>query len=141
MPQFDFSYYPSQVFWLVCTFGFLFLVLSKVALPRVASFMAERQDRIASDIDMADSLSLKAQELSVCYETELEHARQEAFHLMAKLEDAMEQKIEATLASARAENEALIKQAEADIAQHIQQLNMPALADKMAENIIRRLTQ
>ena len=35
MPQFDIASFPSQIFWLVVTFGILYFVMSKLVLPRV----------------------------------------------------------------------------------------------------------
>ena len=51
MPQLEQIHtFLSQIFWLVITFGFLYLVLWKVALPRVSSILLERQERIDDDI-------------------------------------------------------------------------------------------
>ena len=36
MPQLDFSTFPNQMFWLVVTLVIIYLVLSRVALPRIA---------------------------------------------------------------------------------------------------------
>ena len=36
LPQMDVGTFPSQIFWLVVTFGLLFLVLSRMTLPMIA---------------------------------------------------------------------------------------------------------
>ena len=52
MPQLDFSTFPNQIFWLVVTLVVIYLVLSKVALPRIASVLAERQGTITNDLSL-----------------------------------------------------------------------------------------
>ena len=42
MPQLDFSTFPNQIFWLVVTLVVIYLVLSRVALPRIGGILAER---------------------------------------------------------------------------------------------------
>ena len=53
LPQLNITTFPSQIFWLVVTLVVLFLLLSKVALPRIASVLEERADAIADDLDAA----------------------------------------------------------------------------------------
>ncbi|MGB1643236.1 MAG: F0F1 ATP synthase subunit B', partial [Paracoccaceae bacterium] len=42
MPQLDFSTFGNQIFWLVVTLVVIYLILSRVALPRIAGVLAER---------------------------------------------------------------------------------------------------
>ncbi|HDR27259.1 MAG TPA: F0F1 ATP synthase subunit B', partial [Rhodovulum sp.] len=62
MPQLDFATFPNQIFWLVVTLVVIYFVLSRIALPRIAAVLAERQGTISNDIIAADELKLKAQE-------------------------------------------------------------------------------
>ena len=52
-PPFDTTHFPSQLLWLVITFGALYLLMSKIALPRVAGILENRQSKITSDLDSA----------------------------------------------------------------------------------------
>jgi len=61
MPQLDAATYASQIFWLIVTFGFLYWLLSRKALPRVAEVLEARQDRIAADLDRASALRAEAE--------------------------------------------------------------------------------
>ncbi|MDB4198503.1 F0F1 ATP synthase subunit B', partial [Ascidiaceihabitans sp.] len=60
MPQLDFSTWGNQIFWLVITLVVIYLILSRVALPRIASVLAERQGTITNDIAAAEDLKAKA---------------------------------------------------------------------------------
>ncbi|MFO1069181.1 MAG: ATPase [Geminicoccaceae bacterium] len=61
MPQLESSTYTSQIIWLVITFGVLYWLLRRKALPRVAEILEARQDRIAADLDRAAALRADAE--------------------------------------------------------------------------------
>ena len=50
MPQLDVSTFPPQLVWLLITFGALFLIVWKVALPRIVDVRDNRQRRIEDDL-------------------------------------------------------------------------------------------
>jgi F-type H+-transporting ATPase subunit b len=45
MPQLDFSTFSPQLIWLVITFLGLYLLMSRVALPRIGGVIEQRQSR------------------------------------------------------------------------------------------------
>ena len=57
MPQLDFSTFLPQIFWLFISLSFLYIILSRYALPRVSDVIEERKDIIAQDIDSAKKFS------------------------------------------------------------------------------------
>ena len=57
MPQLDFTTFIPQLFWLFLSLSILYLILSRVALPRISDVIEERKDIIAQDIDKAKALS------------------------------------------------------------------------------------
>ena len=61
MPQLDFSTFLPQIFWLFISLSFLYIVLSRYALPRVSDVIEERKDIIAQDIDSAKSFSTETE--------------------------------------------------------------------------------
>jgi F-type H+-transporting ATPase subunit b len=75
MPQLDAGTYTSQIFWLILSFGALFWLLRRKALPRVAEVLEIRQDRIAADLDRAASLRGEAEEVLRRYEALVAEAR------------------------------------------------------------------
>ena len=54
MPQLDPEFWFSQIFWLVFTFGLLFLILSKFILPNISSNLENRKSQILENIEKAE---------------------------------------------------------------------------------------
>jgi F-type H+-transporting ATPase subunit b len=78
MPQFDFSTFPTQIFWLALSFIVLYLLMARIALPRVAQTLDERRDRIDDDLDKAEQFKKEAAEALAAYERTLSEARSRA---------------------------------------------------------------
>ena len=94
-PPFDASTYPSQLFWLALTFGFLFWFMSKIIVPRIGGILEMRQDRIAQDLDKAHELKSEADEAIAAYEQELADAKASANEIGNKARDAAKSAAEA----------------------------------------------
>ena len=56
MPQFDPTYFASQLFWLYACFIVLFILLSVFAMPKIGAVLEERQKRIDGNLDKAGQL-------------------------------------------------------------------------------------
>ena len=54
MPQLDPEFWVSQIFWLVITFGILFLVLSKLILPKISDNLETRKSQILDNLELAE---------------------------------------------------------------------------------------
>ena len=54
MPQLNPEFWISQVFWLILTFGFLFIILSKLILPKISNNIEDRKSKILENIDTAE---------------------------------------------------------------------------------------
>ena len=115
MPQLDFSTFPNQIFWLVVTLIVIYLILSRVALPRIGAVLAERQGTITNDIAAAEELKVKAQEAEAAYDKALADARAEANAIVTEAKadiqaelDAEMQKADAEIAAQTAESEKAI---------------------------------
>lgn len=67
MPQLDPSSFPSQLFWLVASFIILYVVMSRIALPKIAGALQNRQEKIGDDIDRAKKLKEEAAKLEKEY--------------------------------------------------------------------------
>ena len=54
MPQLNPEFWISQIFWLIITFGFLYIVLSKLILPKISANLELRKSQISDNIEAAD---------------------------------------------------------------------------------------
>ena len=54
MPQLNPEYWVSQIFWLTITFGILYVVLSKLILPKISANLELRKSQISDNIEAAD---------------------------------------------------------------------------------------
>ncbi|HEX4292849.1 MAG TPA: hypothetical protein VHZ29_01810 [Rhizomicrobium sp.] len=74
-PPFKTQTFPGQIFWLVITFAFLFVVLWRVAGPRIAGAITTRRNRISDDLAAAQENRSGAEAASAAYQTALVNAR------------------------------------------------------------------
>ena len=58
----DPSTFVPQLFWLALAFGLLYLLLKRVALPRVSDVIEERRERIERDIAKAEGLKVETEQ-------------------------------------------------------------------------------
>jgi len=112
MPQLVFETFPNQIFWLLVTLVVIYLVLSRIALPRIGGVLAERAGTISNDLATAEELKLKAREAEASYTRALAEAKTEAGKIVA----AAKAEIQADLdvATARADAEIAAKTAESE---------------------------
>jgi len=87
LPQLDTSTYSSQVVWLVITFVILYVLMAKVALPRIGEVLEERQNKINDNLAKAEELKAQADAASDAYETSLSTARTKAHDAIRAVKD------------------------------------------------------
>jgi F0F1-type ATP synthase, subunit b len=54
MPQLNPEFWFSQIFWLIITFGLMFVILSKIVLPKISENLETRKVQISENIDAAE---------------------------------------------------------------------------------------
>lgn len=102
-PPFDSSTFPSQLLWLVITFGLFYLFLQRVVLPRIGAIFETRSDRIAQDLDQAARMKDEADEAIAAYEQELADAKSKANEIGQAARDSAKAEAEAERKAAEAE--------------------------------------
>lgn len=100
MPQLDFSTFGNQIFWLAIALVAIYLILSRVALPRIAAVLAERQGTITNDLAAAEDLKAKAVEAEDAYNKALAEARAEAQRIAAETRAEIQVDLDAAIAKA-----------------------------------------
>ena len=117
MPQLDFSTWPNQIFWLLVTLVVIYLILSRVALPRIGAVLAERAGVITNDLTAAEDLKQKAVAAEKAYNDALTRARTEAARIVAEAKAEIQKDLNVAIARADAEIAAKSAQSEARIAE------------------------
>lgn len=88
-PPFESHTFASQLVWLVITFIALYLIVSRLALPRVGGIIATRENAIAGDLAAAQKLRDESDAELKAYESELASARAKAQAIGAETRDKL----------------------------------------------------
>lgn len=91
LPQisvFEDGTYTNQIAWLLLTFVLLYIVVSRMVVPRVTSVLEEREEKIAGDLDAAERLRAEAEGVREAYEASIADARSKAQQTLADAKDA-----------------------------------------------------
>tara|TARA_B100000683_G_C12234378_1_gene450466 strand:+ start:97 stop:687 length:591 start_codon:yes stop_codon:yes gene_type:complete len=78
MPQLNPEFWVSQVFWLILTFGFLFIILSKFILPKISNNLELRKSQILENIEKAEKQKIESENKIKEYETLINNSKNEA---------------------------------------------------------------
>ena len=105
MPQLQFWHFLQQFFWLAVCFITLYLVMAFVALPRIGSVLAQRREKVESDLDAAERARGDADAALAAYEASLVGAREaahkaigEASHAASKAAEARNHELDGEIA-------------------------------------------
>jgi F-type H+-transporting ATPase subunit b len=116
-PPFKTETFPSQIFWLVVTFAFLFVVLWRVAGPRINGVITSRRGTINADIAAAESARGDAESASAAYQTALAGARARAQSLAEENHQVLNSEVAKAKAEAEAEAHKAMTAADARISE------------------------
>ena len=141
-PPFDSSTFASQLVSLVVFFVALYIIVSRIALPRVGAVIDARQNKIDGDLSQAQKLKDESEAAVKAYESELASARSKAQAISnanrEKLNAASEAErktLEDKLAAKLAESEKTIAATRATAMS-----NVRGIAADAAGAIVQRLT-
>ena len=126
MPQLNPEFWISQIFWLTLTFGILYIVLSKLILPKISDNLESRKSQILENIEAAEKQRQNSEEKLKEYEEIVSKSKMEAKNIF-------NQAIEKALKDISAKKDVLDKQIDDEIGkaeQEIKELQKGA-ADKI----------
>jgi F-type H+-transporting ATPase subunit b len=140
-PPFQSEHYPSQLVWLTISFVLLYVLMSKIALPRIAGIFAERSRLIGGDLAAAEKLKEQSDAAHAAYEKALADARTRAQGIasstreqQARESDAANKRLEAQLNERLTAAEQSIAAGRAAAMGHVH-----AIASDTAAAIVERL--
>jgi F-type H+-transporting ATPase subunit b len=117
MPQLDPAFMPNLVFWLVVTMVVLYVIINRVAIPRISGTIEDRHEVISNDLEAAADLKKKAEQAEAAYHKALAEARAEAQRIGAETKAEINKELEAATAKADAEIAAKTAESEERIAE------------------------
>ena len=126
MPQLDPEFWISQIFWLVLTFGLLYIILSKFILPGISKNLENRKSQIVENIETADKQRLESEKLNKEYEkvildsklkakTIINNAKKKLINDINKKQELLQNEIDKEIKSAEKEIKMLIDESPAKI--------------------------
>src|SRR5690606_16885307 len=141
-PPFQSEYFASQLLWLALAFVTLYLLMTKVGLPRVASIFEARRARIEGDLAAAEGLRAESEVALAAYEKALADARSRAQAIANETREALLAESEATRKALEAGLNAKLADAEASIAKTkaAAMASVREVAADAAGAIVERLT-
>jgi F-type H+-transporting ATPase subunit b len=140
-PPFDAHTFASQLIWLAIAFVLLYALMSKLALPRVAAIIDNRQKAIDGDIAEAGRLKTRSDEAVAAYEKALADARARAQALANETRDKQAAEAAARRKTLEDELNGKLAEAEKTIATTKQaaMVNVRGIAEDATRAIIERL--
>lgn len=124
MPQLNINDFAPQLIWLAISFVLLYLIMSRLALPRVGQILEERSGRIAGDLAAAAKLREDTEKAIADYEQALADAKARAQVIAREARDEMTRDIERQ----RAEVDQTIAAQTADAEKRINTMKEAALS-------------
>jgi F-type H+-transporting ATPase subunit b len=141
-PPFDSSTFAAQLLWFAIAFVALYVLMSRLALPRVAAILAERSARLSEDLKAANALKVETDAAIAAYEKALSDAKAKAQVIAAENRDKLaadsevrRKAVEAELAQKLIAAEEVIEKGRSDAMGHV-----PTIAADAVAAIVRQLT-
>ena len=116
MPQLNPEFWISQIFWLTLTFGILYVVLSKLILPKISNNLESRKSQILENIEAAEKQREDSEAKLEEYEEIVSKSKIEAKNIFS-------QSREKVLKDISAKREVLDKQIDEEISKAEQEIN------------------
>jgi F-type H+-transporting ATPase subunit b len=141
-PPFQKDTFASQLVSLLVAFVALYLIVSRIALPRVGSLLDERQNAIEGDLAAAQKLKDDSDSALKAYESELAAARSRAHAISAETREKLN--VAAEVERKKLEERLSVKLAEAEktiaSTREAAMSNVRGIAAEAAAAIVQRLT-
>lgn len=115
-PPFDPAGFGGQLIWLALCFVFLYVVMSRAALPRIGSILESRRVRIEGDLKEAERLRQETERAAAAYEQALADARANAHKIAEETRASIKADIDGKRADVEADLGKRVADAEANIA-------------------------
>jgi len=117
MPQLNPEFWISQIFWLTLTFGILYVVLSKLILPKISANLELRKSQIQENIEAAEKQRKSSESKLKEYEDIILKSKLEAKNIFKEAREKV-------LKNINSKRETLDKQIDEEIKKVEQEINV-----------------
>jgi F-type H+-transporting ATPase subunit b len=140
-PPFNSETFASQLLWFAIAFVLLYLLMSRVALPRVGAILTERSERIAGDLANAQKAKDDTDAAIAGYESKLAEARANAQTIAGQTRDKLMAEADERRKALEAKLTERLHEAEKTIVQtkNAALTNVKSIASDAAAEIVERL--
>ena len=115
MPQLNPEFWISQIFWLILTFGILYILLAKIILPKISNNLETRKSQILENIETAEKQRIKSENKITEYEKIILNSKIEAKNYFKNVRKKISDDINKKKESLEKEINEEIKKAEKEI--------------------------
>jgi len=115
MPQLNPEFWISQIFWLTLVFGSLYVLLSKLILPKVSNNLEARKSQIAENIEAAEKKREESDQKLKDYDKIIKDAKSEAKNIFNQAREKILRDINIKKESLEKEINEEVKKAEREI--------------------------
>jgi len=130
MPQLNPEFWFSQIFWLIITFGILFITLSKLILPKISETLEVRKSQISENIEAAEKEREESENKIKEYEKIILDSKTEAKNYFNKAREKILKDIDKKKEILESEINEEINKAEIEISEFVS--NSPEKINKIA---------
>ena len=139
MPQLNPEFWISQIFWLTIIFGILYIVLSKLILPRISANLELRKSQISDNIEAADKQREESESKLQEYDEVISKSKTEAKNIFNQVR-------EKAIKNINAKREVLDKQIDEEVKKVEEEINLlrleaPTKISRIAIEISSELIQ
>ncbi|MGH6836587.1 MAG: F0F1 ATP synthase subunit B' [Methylocella sp.] len=141
-PPFEPANFTPMLIWLSLSFGLLYLLMAKIALPRVESILHARAHKTTTDIAEANAFRAQADEAALAHDKTIAEAKAKALALAQATHASLNAEAEANRLTLEAELNAKLAASEAQILEIKAKAmgNVEAIASEAAAAIVLRIT-
>ena len=141
MPQLDPEFWFSQIFWLIITFGILFIILSKLILPKISENLEVRRSQISENIESAEKERNESENKIKEYEKIILDSKNEAKNYFNKAREKILKDIDKKRETLESEINEEINKAEIEISELVSKSpeKINKIATETSSDLIKQL--
>ena len=142
MPQLDPTYWASQAFWLILVFTILYILISKIHLPKIKNNLDDRENKIKGDLESANEFKEQSEAKLKEYDTILENAKKEVSKILLESKNILDKNIQSkkNLIEKEIEKETLKAQKEITELKKSSLSSIQKISENIASNLIENIS-